>query len=133
METIIKRKLRQANVFHDVLCLEQRERNGYKNEKYHKSQIFNEILIGGECPVLINGENKYECQWSIQGNHWFHQHSTNNQNGESISRIYMPFLDQLLNNIDVNCRHYNYGEYAYLSAHETGHSVGLFDGYPTKE
>ncbi len=104
-----------------------------KNEKYHKSQIFNEVLIGGECPVLIDGENKYECQWSIQGNHWFHQHSTNNQNGESISRIYMPFLDQLLNNIDVNCRHYNYGEYAYLSAHETGHSVGLFDGYPTKE
>ncbi|MEY8236538.1 hypothetical protein AALA36_12540, partial [Lachnospiraceae bacterium 66-29] len=25
-------KLQQANVFHDVLCLEQRERNGYKNE-----------------------------------------------------------------------------------------------------
>ena len=32
METIIKRKLREANVFHDVLCLEQCERNGYKNE-----------------------------------------------------------------------------------------------------
>ena len=32
-ETIIKRKLQQANIFHDVLCLEQRERKGYKDEK----------------------------------------------------------------------------------------------------
>ena len=34
METIIKRKLQQANVFYDVLCLEQRERNEYKDENW---------------------------------------------------------------------------------------------------
>jgi len=33
METIIKSKLQQANVFHYVLCLEKRERNGYKDER----------------------------------------------------------------------------------------------------
>lgn len=33
METIIKRKLREANVFYDVLYLEQRERNGYNNNE----------------------------------------------------------------------------------------------------
>ena len=44
METIIKRKLRQANVFHDVLCLEQRERNGYKNDLIVLKGKFGKVL-----------------------------------------------------------------------------------------
>ena len=51
METIIKRKLRQANVFHDVLCLEQRERNEYKNEK-----------IAHEIIEIIKGKNSNELE-----------------------------------------------------------------------
>ena len=52
METIIKRKLRQANVFHDVLCLEQRERNEYKNVT-----IYEQI-----CIAYIQGKCDYELK-----------------------------------------------------------------------
>lgn len=38
----------QANVFHDVLCLEQRERNGYNNEKSFKSRK-EDCVDGTDC------------------------------------------------------------------------------------
>lgn len=51
METIIKRKLRQANVFHDVLCLEQRERNEYKNER---NEVVPDFLVYYESAFGFN-------------------------------------------------------------------------------
>lgn len=89
-----------------------------KNETYHESQVFNEILIGGECP--------YD---SKPGDHWYHEHSSNNYKGDYIERIYMPFFEQLSDNKDIGKRSFDDEDYAYTSAHEMGHMLGLKDGY----
>lgn len=91
-------------------------------ETYHESQIFNEILIGGECPGC-----------SVPGYHWYHHHGRYNYNGDFISRIYMPFTEQLSDNKNEDMRLVNDKQYAYISAHEMGHMLGLDDGYALNE
>lgn len=86
-----------------------------KNETYHESQVFNEILIGGECPYH-----------SKPGYHWYHQ-CYGYYNGAA--KIYMPFFEQLSDNTDSGKRWFNDQLYAYASAHEMGHMLGLDDGY----
>lgn len=93
-----------------------------KREQYHNSQVFNEILIGGECPGC-----------SEPGDHWYHQQETRNEEGECISRIYMPFISQLTDNRNEGARSIDDVHYAYISAHEAGHMLGLDDAYPTEE
>lgn len=86
-----------------------------KNETYHESQVFNEILIGGECP---------DC--SSPGDHWYHQcYGYFND----AAKIYMPFFEQLSDNVDSGKRWFDDQSYAYASAHEMGHMLGLDDGY----
>ena len=65
METIIKRKLQQANVFHDVLCLEQRERNGYKYEK----ELFLNKKIPGINQLLTDYIDAYNSEPQIVPNY----------------------------------------------------------------
>ena len=62
METIIKRKLQQANVFHDVLCLEQRERNGYKDDYIEATKQ----LLKGDYGFMCQYDNEpdFETVWS---------------------------------------------------------------------
>ena len=92
-------------------------------EAYHAEQIFNEILIGGECPSK-------GCIYSRPEEHWYHEEWATDGNNEDISRIYMPYADQLQNNINEKRKIMPDEGYAYASAHEMGHALGLFDAYP---
>ena len=84
---------------------------GDGKETYHASQVFNEIMIGGECPNCTR-----------PGDHWFHHHP-----GGTISKIYMPFENQLSDNENPGKR--SMGDYSYIAAHEMGHMMGLKDAY----
>lgn len=88
-------------------------------EYYHPAQVFNEILIGGECP---------NCPLSVSGEHWYHE-----QWNYDFSRIYMPDFDQLADNINEYKRRLNAEQYSYTGAHEMGHMLGLGDGYTTSD
>lgn len=56
------------------------------------------------------------------GDHWFHHHP-----GGTISKIYMPFENQLSDNENPGKR--SMGDYSYIAAHEMGHMMGLKDAY----
>lgn len=96
-------------------------------EKYNDNQFFNEILIGGECP---------NC--SSEGNHWYHENPALEWLEEeeawysNYARIYLPYEYQLKDNIDSGYRvGFDKNDFIYMTAHETGHLLGLFDGYFT--
>lgn len=94
-------------------------------EKYNSNQYFNEILIGGECPYC-----------SEEGNHWYHQNAVSEWSSDEgkwisfYSRIYLPYDYQLKDNVDIDTRTgFDKIDYKYMTAHETGHVLGLDDAY----
>lgn len=94
-------------------------------EKYNSNQYFHEILIGGECPYC-----------SEKGNHWYHQNAVSQGTSDEgkwisfYSRIYLPYDYQLKDNVDIEARTgFDKEDYKYMTAHETGHVLGLDDAY----
>ena len=61
---IIKRKSLCDNVFHNVLCLERSEGNGYKNEEIRRQITYGRQrnLRIGPCPVLRYSGIFYELR-----------------------------------------------------------------------
>ncbi len=86
-------------------------------EYYSPAQVFNEILIGGECP---------DCSLSVPGEHWYHHQWVY---ARGISRIYMPDIEQLADNENRYRRRFDKEQYSYTGAHEMGHMLGLGDAY----